>query len=101
MQQADRPVTLHVAKLMRVIVRDQKHAVFLPLEGLLRALFAGPNRRQSASFDDVHDLVERELERRQRFAGRNLSYPRRRHALLPDQLNESGIALTGVPPAKL
>ncbi len=100
-KQTRRLVALHIGELVRVIVRHEKHAVLLPLEGFFRPFLAGPNRCKAASFNNIDDFVESKLERRQRFAGRNLGHSRRRDAFLSDQLNERGTTLARAPPAEL
>ena len=67
LEQAHRLVTLHVGELVRVIMRHQKHAVLLPLEGFLRPFFAGPYGRKPAAFDDIDDLVEGEFQAAAKF----------------------------------
>src|SRR5687768_227586 len=101
MQQAHRLIALHVGELVRVVMRQQEHAVLLPLEGFLRPFLARPNSRETAAFDDVDDLVESKLDRRQSLTGRNLRHSRRSDAFLTDELNERGVTLARVPPAEL
>src|SRR5690242_19745004 len=82
-------------------MRDQEHAVLLPLERLLWGAVAGPDGREAATLDDVDDLVEREALRRKRLARRDLRDAGLAHTLLAGEDQERGVAFTLRPRAHL
>src|SRR3954468_12647729 len=99
MQQAHRLVTLHIGKLMRVVMRQQKHAVFLPFESLLGPLLARPNGGETAAFDDIDDFVKGKFKRWQSLARGNFRDASRSDTLLTDELDECRVAFPCIPPA--
>jgi hypothetical protein len=99
-EQSRRLSTVRVAELVKVVARQQKHAVGVPLEAF--ALTRGaPDGGGAATFDDIDHLVEGESNRRQHAARRHLADARFGNTLLALQLDEGGIAAALWPPAQL
>src|SRR5262249_30517368 len=100
MQQAHRPVPLHVAELMVTAMGQHKHAVLLPLKAFPGAAVVIPDGGETAAINHVHDLVQRKLQWARGLTGGNLGDACRTHALLAHQLDKSAHTLALFPPAE-
>src|SRR5918911_4346691 len=85
---------------MKVVAWQQEHAVFAPLEALALATRT-PDRRGAATLDDVDHLVERQSDRWQDAARRDLADPGLGNALLTFELNEGGVTAAFFPAPEL
>src|SRR2546425_5197483 len=97
-EQPRRPVSLHVTKLVMAAMRQQKHAMLLPLEALSRAAVVIPDGGEAPSLRYVDDFVEGELEGWDCLSCGDFSHSRGTHPFLPCQLDESRHAATFLPP---
>ena len=100
-QDAHRPVAAHVAHGVVVVVRDLEQAPGLPLEAVLRPVFAQPHRGHALALEHIDQLVQGELHPRQGLSGRDLLHHGRGHSLLPHELDEGALAAALLPPAQL
>ena len=96
-QQLGGLAALHVGELVEVTAWQHEEAVLLPLERPLGLTLGRPYGAETSAFEDVDDLVERELESRQRRARWDLRYARLRYALLASEHHDRGIAFPLFP----
>src|SRR6185295_19340516 len=81
--------------------RHEKHRVLLPFEVLLRLAVAGPDGSQTAARANINNLIQGELDRRQRLTGRDFGHTRGADAFLAPELNKGGLAASFFPPFQL
>src|SRR5215510_7759978 len=81
-------------------MRQQKHAVLLPLKAFFGAAIVVPDRGESPARNHVYDFIEGEFERARAFTSGNLGDAARTHALRTQQLDKGGHTLTLFPPAE-
>src|SRR5215510_2200688 len=74
--------------------------MFLPLEAFLWLAFSTPNRRETATRQNIDELIQSKFHRRQRFTGGDFRYPRCTDTFLPEQLDKSRFASPLFPPLK-
>ena len=100
-EQPDRLLPVGIAELVVAIPGQQEQGVLLPFHGFPSGFARAPHGGQPPALQDVHNLINRKLERGQGLARGNLADPCFDNALLAQKLHEGGMTTPVFPPSQL
>src|SRR6266545_1029956 len=94
-------VPIGVGELAAIVGRNHEERAVGPLEGLMVAIIGAPNGAETATADDVNELLQGDSLGRDGLARRDLNDPRLVDVLHPHEVEEAAETLSLGPPAQL